>query len=375
MPETNKQNNKLKKLTETELTLPDYESVLSGMVDLLEQARRMSARTVNAVMTATYWEMGRRIVELEQGGKKRADYGEKILENLSQDLTKRFGRGFSRQNIQQMRAFYLTYEQIRQTLSSEFNLTELAKIFPLTWSHYALLLACKNKDEREFYETESTRGSWTVRQLKRQMNSSFFTRTLLSKNKASMLKKGQTATIEDAVTPEEEIKDPLVLEFLNLKDEYSENELEEALIRHLETFLLELGDDFAFIGRQRKLRIGNQWFRVDLLFFHRRLKCLIIIDLKTGEFTYADAGQMHLYLNYAKENWMKEGENPPVGLILCTSKDEDVVRYTLDNLPNKILAAEYRTVLPDEKLLVEEIIKTRKMYELYLKDRQKNKVK
>jgi predicted nuclease of restriction endonuclease-like (RecB) superfamily len=371
MSETKKQNNKLKKITKTELAVPDYDAVLSGMVDLLEQARRTSARTVNAVMTATYWEMGRRIVELEQGGKKRADYGEKILENLSQDLTKRFGRGFSRQNLQQMRAFYLTYEQICQTLSSEFNLTELAKTFPLTWSHYVLLLACKNKDEREFYETESTRGSWTVRQLKRQMNSSFFTRTLLSKNKASMLKKGQTATIEDIVTPEEEIKDPLVLEFLNLKDEYSENELEEALIRHLETFLLELGDDFAFIGRQRKLRIGNQWFRVDLLFFHRRLKCLIIIDLKTGEFTYADAGQMHLYLNYAKENWMKEGENPPVGLILCTSKDEDVVRYTLDNLPNKILAAEYRTVLPDEKLLVEEIIKTRKMYELYLKDRQK----
>jgi predicted nuclease of restriction endonuclease-like (RecB) superfamily len=238
-----------------------------------------------------------------------------------------------------------------------------------------LLLSCKNKDEREFYETESTRGSWTVRQLKRQMNSSFFTRTLLSKNKASMLKKGQLAKSEDIVTAEEEIKDPFVLEFLNLKDEYSENELEEALIRHLETFLLELGDDFAFIGRQRKLRIGNQWFRVDLVFFHRRLKCLIIIDLKTGEFTYADAGQMHLYLNYAKENWMKEGENPPVGLILCTSKDEDVVRYTLDNLPNKILAAEYRTVLPDEKLLIEEIIKTRKMYELHLKDRQKNKVK
>lgn len=369
MPETDK-NNKLKKITKTELAVPDYDAVLSGMVDLLEQARRTSARTVNAVMTATYWEMGRRIVELEQGGKKRADYGEKILENLSQDLTQKIGRGFSIRNLRSFRSFYQD-RQIRQTVSAESSgadLIDLAKTFPLTWSHYVLLLACKNKDEREFYETESIRGSWTVRQLKRQMNSSFFTRTLLSKNKVSMLKKGQLAKPEDIVAAEEEIKDPFVLEFLNLKDEYSENELEEALIKHLETFLLELGDDFAFIGRQRKLRIGNQWFRVDLLFFHRRLKCLIVIDLKTGEFTYADAGQMHLYLNYAKENWMKDGENPPVGLILCTSKDEDVVRYTLDNLPNKILAAEYRTVLPDEKLLVEEIIKTRKMYELHLKD-------
>lgn len=369
----NKKDKDLVKTTSSDITL-DYDSILSEMSDLLEQARRTAARTVNAIMTATYWEIGRRIVEFEQGGQKKADYGKQLLINLGKDLTKRFGRGFGWRNLFQMRSFYLTYQNILQTpsaISEKADLTTLARQFPLTWSHYVLLLPCGSKEEREFYETESLRGSWTVRQLKRQMNSSFFTRTLLSKNKAAMLKKGQKSEPEDLVTPEEEIKDPFVLEFLNLKDEYSESDLEAALIQHLETFLLELGDDFAFIGRQRKLRIGNQWFRIDLLFFHRRLKCLIIIDLKTGEFSYADAGQMHLYLNYAKENWMKDGENPPVGLILCTSKDEDVVRYALDNLPNKILATEYKTVLPDEKLLLEEMAKTRRMYDLYLKDKKK----
>ncbi len=178
-----------------------------------------------------------------------------------------------------------------------------------------------------------------------------------------MLKKGAEAKPEDAVTPEEEIKDPFVLEFLNLKDEYSENDLEEALIQHLEKFLLELGGDFAFIGRQRRLRIGDQWFRVDLVFFHRILRCLVIIDLKVGKFTHADAGQMHLYLNYARENWMHKDENPPVGLILCAEKDAAVARYALEGLPNKVLAAEYRMALPDEKVLVAELEHTRKMLE------------
>ncbi len=366
----NKKNNKLGKIAKAELPTLDYNSALSEMIEILEQARRTAARAVNAVITATYWEIGRRIVELEQGGKKRADYGSLLLKRLATDLKAKFGQGFSVRNLEQMRLFYTNYK-ISQTASAKFDFIELARNFPLTWSHYVLLLSCKTKDEREFYETESLRGGWTVRQLKRQMNSAFFTRILLSKNKASMLKKGEKAKPEDFVLPEEEIKDPFVLEFLDLRDEYSESQLEDALIRHLETFLLELGDDFAFIGRQRRLRIGNQWFRIDLLFFHRRLKCLVVIDLKTGEFTYADAGQMHLYLNYAKENWMKPDENPPVGLILCASKNEDVVRYTLDNLPNKILASEYKTVLPDEKLLIEEITKTRRMYELYLKDKTK----
>jgi len=195
------------------------------------------------------------------------------------------------------------------------------------------------------------------------VGSQFYERTALSRNKAAMLKKGAKALPEDTVTPEEEIKDPFVLEFLGLKDEYSESDLEEALIKQLEKFLLELGGDFAFIGRQRRLRIGIQWFRVDLLFFHRGLRCLVVIDLKIGEFTHADAGQMHLYLNYAREHWTRSDENPPVGLILCAEKDESVARYALEGLPNKVLAAEYRTTLPDEHVLAAELDRTRKLLE------------
>jgi predicted nuclease of restriction endonuclease-like (RecB) superfamily len=220
------------------------------------------------------------------------------------------------------------------------------------------LLGVKSQKARNFYEAEAIRGGWTIRQLDRQISTQFYERTEASKNKAALLAKGPKP--EDAVTPEEEIKDPYILEFLDLTDEYSESELEEALIRHLEKFLLELGDDFAFIGRQRRLRIGDEWYKVDLVFFHRTLRCLVLIDLKTGKFTHADAGQMHLYLNYASEQWVRAGENPPVGLILCTSKDDAVAHYALDGLPNKVLAAEYRTRLPEEKLIVAEIERTRR---------------
>ncbi len=339
-----------------------YDAMLSGLVELLEQGRRTASRTVNAIMTATYWEVGHRIVEYEQGGKHRAEYGKGLLKQLAVDLTSQFGRGFSERNLEQMRLFYTTW-QISQTLSAKFDVTEVSRNFPLSWSHYVCLLSAKSENEREFYETEALRGGWSIRQLKRQMNSMFYERTLLSKNKAAMLTKHTKAKPEDAITPEEEIKDPFVLEFLGLKDEYSESQLEEALINHLETFLLELGGDFAFVGRQKRLRIDDQWFRIDLLFFHRRLRCLVVIDLKIGEFTHADAGQMHMYLNYAKEHWTNVDENPPVGLILCEKKSAGVVRYTLDNLPNKVLAAEYKTVLPSEKLLLEEMERTRKMYE------------
>ena len=252
---------------------------------------------------------------------------------------------------------------IAQTLSAQFTLSDTAKCFPLPWSHYVRLLSLKNPEARSFYEKEALRGGWTVRQLERQIDTQFYERTALSRNKAAMLKKGEKALPEDAVTPEEEIKDPFVLEFLGLKDEYSENDLEEALILQLENFLLELGGDFSFVGRQRRLRIGNEWYRVDLLFYHRRLRCLVIIDLKLGKFTHADAGRMHLYLNYASEHWTHADENPPVGLILCAQKDHAVAHYALERLPNKVIAAEYKTALPDEKTLVAEVERTRRMLE------------
>lgn len=330
-------------------------------------------------MTAAYWMIGRRIVEFEQSGEKRAEYGTALIERLSTDLRKRFGRGFGSVNLSQMKKFYLLWsvERILQTVSEKLedgegsptrpakpSLAILASHFPLPWSAYVRLLSVRNRNAREFYETEVLRGGWTVRQLSRQINSQFYERTALSKNKAAMLTRGQKARPEDRVLPKEEIKDPFVLEFLNLKDEYSESDLEEALIAHLEAFLLELGGDFCFMGRQRRLRVGDEWYRVDLLFFHRRLRCLVVIDLKVGKFTHADAGQMHLYLNYPREHWMHDDENPPVGLILCSQKDEAVARYALDGLPNQVMAAEYKTTLPDEAILAAEIYRTRQALDL-----------
>ena len=262
--------------------LAGYRAVLSSVVELLEGARRAAARSVNHLMTTIYWEIGGRIVESEQSGERRAAYGKALLKRLSDDLTTRFGRGFSERNLEQMRLFYLGW-QIPQTPSAKSRAAATAR-FSLPWSHYVRLLGVKNPEARAFYEAEALRGGWSVRQLDRQINSQFYERTALSRNKAAMLRKGTTPRLEDALTPEEEIKDPFVLEFLGLKDEYSESDLEEALIKKLESFLLELGGDFAFVGRQRRLRIGNQWFRVDLLFFHRGLRCLVVIEQTLNDF-------------------------------------------------------------------------------------------
>lgn len=370
-----------KKKASKPTTASDYPVLLGGVSELLESARRASARAVNAVMTATYWEIGRRIVEFEQAGKPRAEYGEEVLKRLSEDLTTRFGRGYSRFNLGRFRQFYLAApaDQIRATLSlkspegnkratpsliSPLALSDLARAFPLPWSHYVLLISrARSAEAFAFYHTEALRGGWTVRQLQRQMDSQFYERTALSRNKAAMLAKGAELQPGDAMSAAEEIRDPLVLEFLNLRDEYSENDLEEALVRHLETFLLELGNDFAFVARQRRLRIDDEWYRVDLLFFHRRLRCLVIFDLKLGRFTHADSGQMHLYLNYAREQWTQPGENPPVGIILCSGKSAALVRYATDALPNKMLVREYLTALPDEKVLSGELEKTRREIE------------
>jgi len=339
-----------------------YLGLVQDLSGLLEAARRSSARAVNAVMTATYWEVGRRIVEFEQGGQRRAEYGKALMRKLSGDLTKRFGRGFGPVNLSQMKKFYLTWgpRTIVQTLSEESGGDSESRGFPLPWSHYVRLLSVGNPMARGFYETEALRSGWSVRQLDRQISTRFYERTGLSRNKAAMLTKGASPRPEDGVTANDELRDPLVLEFLDLKDEYSESDLEEALVRHLESFLMELGDDFTFVGRQRRMRIGDQRFRIDLLFFHRTLRCLVIIDLKTGPFTSADAGQMNVYLNYARQHWTLPGENPPVGLILALEKDGALARYALEGLGNTVLASEYRLVLPDEKRLAEELRVTRK---------------
>ena len=270
-------NQKKNKITPVDNT---YQQFSKDVCNLLENARKSAGRAVNAILTATYWEIGRRIVEFEQKGKKRAEYGSALLVNLSKDLTNRFGKGFSVDNIELMRMFYLSYPEplISETASRKLGYKngkekksgtmsrilvseDLKGCFPLSWSHYVnLTKRCGSKEKREFYESEALLGGWSVRQLNRQIASRFYERTLLSRNKAAMLKKGAIPEKNDITTPEEEIKDPFVLESLGLKDEYSENDLEEALIQHLEIFLLELGSDFAFIARQKRLRIGNKWY-------------------------------------------------------------------------------------------------------------------
>jgi predicted nuclease of restriction endonuclease-like (RecB) superfamily len=376
-----KPSDKLKTGKAVQHKAADYDSVLGGVVELLNMARRASARVVNTLMTATYWEIGRRIVEHEQAGQKRAGYGEEVVIRFSNDLTQRFGRGFGPAQVAAMRQFHLTFplpdnfqsvigkSEILQsvigksTAGAVERLSPVAHALPLPWTHYVRLLRVRNSHAREFYAREALAGGWSVRQLDRQINSQFYERTALSKNKKAMLLKGEKPLAGDAVSADEEIRNPLVLEFLNLKDEYSENDLEEALIRHLENFLLELGNEFAFVGRQKRVRIGHKWFRVDLVFFHRRLRCLVIIDLKISELAHTDIGQMNLYCNFAREHWMQPGENPPVGLILCAGKDDALARYAMEGLHNKMLVREYLTALPKESALAAEVGRTRELLE------------
>ena len=409
-PKTSKKTNAdLQEKIDANITMPQnvdiYTNFANGISALLEEARHLAARSVNAILTAAYWEMGRRIVKFEQGGQNKAGYGEEAMDRLSRDLTAKFGRGFGRSNLFQMRAFYCAYPQIIQTVSGQFEdvsqdlssqswksliseassesqlipshlrdyLLKLAQCFPLSWSHYVRLLSAKTPEARSFYEAEAIRGGWSVRQLDRQISTLFYERTALSKDKAAMLIKGSKPKPGDIPTPEEEIKDPVMLEFLGLKDEYSETQLEEALIRHLETFLMELGNDFTFVGRQKRIRVGDTWYRMDLLFYHRRLRCLVIIDLKVGKFTHADAGQMNLYLNYALEHLTLPDENPPVGLILCSEHDNAAAHYAMGNMLNKVMATEYRLSLPDPDKLAEEIEKTRRLLQMMPKSSVKTK--
>ncbi|MEK6675064.1 MAG: PDDEXK nuclease domain-containing protein [Planctomycetota bacterium] len=363
-------------------TRAEYGGLLTGISSLLETARQAAARSINSVLTTTYWEIGRRIVEHEQAGRVRAEYGEALLQHLAVDLTRRFGRGFSKRNLDYMRTFYLGWEIVQtpsaqfearvncpalsgkspilQTVSAESRSMAMVSVFPLSWSHYVRLMAVEKPQARAFYETEAIRGGWSVRQLDRQIGTQFFERTTRSKRQATMLARGRQRHTEDVVTPDEEVRDPYLLEFLDLKDEYSENDLEDALVRHLEWFLLELGGGFTFVARQKRIRIGGTWYRIDLLLYHRGLRCLVVIDLKTGAFTHADAGQMNLYLNYAKAHLSIPGENDPIGIILCSDKDDAVVKYAMGGINARVFASKYLTNLPDEETLRREILTTRR---------------
>ena len=359
-------------------TAQNYSTLITDLASLIEEGRRVAVRYVNTALVATYWLIGKRIVEFEQKGKERAEYGERLLKKLSADLTKRFGKGFSFPQLKNIRQFYVIYREKSYTLSSQLNhatnmqtlstelleksqtLSSLSEIshtlcaqFPLSWSHYCLLMRLDEPLKREFYEAECIKGNWSVRQLDRQIQSMLYERTALSKRKLAVIAKAHEKPI--TLKPEDEIKDPYVLEFLGLKDEYSESQLEEALIRHLEHFLLELGTGFTFVARQKRITLEGSHYRLDLLFYHRTLRCLVAIDLKIGEFSHADAGQMNLYVNYLKDKEKLPEENDPVGLILCTDKKKTVVEYALGGMSNRIFASKYKLQLPDPEVLKREI--------------------
>ncbi|MDP5201559.1 YhcG family protein [Flavobacterium sp. DG2-3] len=344
--------------------------IFQQVAELLQNARQQVLRTVNSTMTITYFEIGRIIVEEEQNGKDRAEYGKQLLKGLSQQLTKEFGKGFSVENLDRMRKFYKIYS-ISSTLSTKLNNSvpqELSMVaeqplrfnknFKLSWSHYTFLMRIDDDNERRFYKIESEKHNWSVRELKRQYDTALYTRLALSRDKEGVLKLSEKGQIIEK--PKDIIKDPYILEFLGLPElnQYSESELEEEIINKLEHFLLELGHGFTFVGRQQRITFDDKHFRIDLVFYNRILKCFVLIDLKIGELKHQDLGQMQMYVNYYDREMRLEDENKTIGIVLCQNKSEAVVRYTLPEDNEQIFASKYKTVLPSEsdlKRLIENI--------------------
>lgn len=337
---------------------------LQNVSELLSLARKNVKTAVNISMVYTYYEIGKRIFLEEQSGQERAGYGKYLIKELSEYLTKHFGKGFSITNLKQMRQFYLIYnnDQIGQKVSDQFgNLptTDNGRKFFLSWSHYLKLMRINNADERHFYEIESANNDWSLTELKRQYDSSLFERISLSTNKDKIYRLSQEGQIIE--NPEDMVKDPYVLEFLGLPElpDYNETELESKIIDHLQSFLLELGTGFAFIGRQVRFTFEEEHFRVDLVFYNRLLRCFVLFDLKIGELKHQDIGQIQMYVNYYDRKVKLSEENPTIGIILCKDKKQSVVEMTLPEDNSQIFASKYQTVLPSkeelQKLLNEQI--------------------
>ncbi|RIJ48299.1 DUF1016 domain-containing protein [Maribellus luteus] len=326
------------------LTNPTF---FDQVVGLLNAARTKVVATINTTMVKTYFEIGRLIVEEEQLGEKRAEYGTQLIFALSERLQREFGKGFSVTNLKQMRSFYAIYSK-GQTVSDEFR---------LSWSHYLALMRIENENERRFYEIESIENTWSLRELRRQFESGLFERLALSKDKAGIKKLSDKGQIVEQ--PQDVIKDPYILEFVGLEEKtrYSESELEQHIIDKLEHFLLELGKGFTFVGRQARFSFDDKHFRVDLVFYNRILQCFVLIDLKIGELTHQDLGQMQMYVNYYDRFVKFDNENSTVGIILCKKKNDTLVEITLPQNNKQIFARNYQTVLPskeDLKRLLEE---------------------
>jgi predicted nuclease of restriction endonuclease-like (RecB) superfamily len=298
-------------------------------------------------MVQTYFDIGKVIVEEEQGGEERAKYGKYILKELSERLTKEFGKGFSQRNLEQMRQFYLNYSKA-QTLSAEFK---------LSWSHYIKLMRIDNEQERKFYEIEAIENQWSLRELQRQYDSALYERLVLSRDKQGVKKLSEKGLVLESAT--DSLKDPYVLEFIGLpeKERYSESELEQGIIDKLEHFLLELGKGYAFIGRQKRFTFDDKHFRVDLVFYNRILQSFVLIDLKIGEITHQDLGQMQMYVNYYDRFVKLEHENSTIGIVLCKSKNDTLVEITLPENNKQIFASKYQTILPSKTELKELIEK------------------
>ena len=306
---------------------------------LLNSARNSITSTINSTMAKTYFLIGKRIVEEEQKGEKRAEYGEELIKNLSLRLTEEFGKGFSETNLKQMKSFYLIYGK-GQTLSDQFK---------LSWSHYLILMRMENLDERNFYEIEAIQNNWSLRELRRQIDSSLYERLILSRDKEKVKELAFKGQIIEK--PEDVVKDPYILEFLGLEEQsnYSENKLETEIINNLEKFLLELGKGFTFVGRQVRFTFDEKHFRVDLVFYNRILKCFVLIDLKIGEVTHQDLGQMQMYVNYYDRYVKLPDENKSIGIIICREKNDTLVKLTLPEDNQQIFASKYMTVIPSKE--------------------------
>ena len=317
----------------------DYDVLLQNIGQELARGRLRVVSAVNAAMVGTYWKIGQYIVEYEQDGNEKAEYGSDVLNRLSHDLTDRYGKGFSHSNLIYIRKFYIAYQK-SQTVS-DF----------LTWSHYVELLKIDDPLERSFYEKQAEREQWGVRELKRQMKSMLFHRLALSSDKQEVLRLAHEGQIVER--PEDILKEPYVFEFTGLPQlpVYKEGDLEQALIDNLSMFFLELGKGFAYVGRQQRIIIGGRIYKVDLVFYHRILKCFVLIDLKHGEVRHEDIGQMNLYLNYYREEMNTAGDTEPIGIILGAYQDKLVMHYALQNISNQVFVSRYQLYLPDRAQL------------------------
>jgi len=330
-----------------------HKDVYSNIKELMDNARNSVAKEVNNILIQTYWEIGRIIVEDEQGNSDRAEYGKQLITDLSKRLTKEYGKGFSRSNLQNMRNFYLSYP-ICQTLSGK-----------LSWSHYCELLSISDEKKRSFYEKETVSANWSVRELKRQIKTSLFERLLLSsgdENKEKVLDLALKGN--EIATPSDVIKDPYVFEFLGLPEEkpIMESDLEKALITHIEKFLLELGKGFMYVGSQQRVTLGNTHYYVDMVFYNKILRSYVLIELKTGKLMPEAVGQLNMYLNYYKAEVNDEMDNEPIGIILCTDKDSIQAEYALGSLSNQIFASKYTLYIPDREQLEEQVERVVKEY-------------